>query len=110
MVDEREEDPPALDTRPSLGPGGMMADDELRAMLDEPARLLLLRIGRPILQFVAPMDGYNNQVRQLTSQSQLLRKLDGRNLLHAAIRSPDGCDRDETDRHLAEAKKLWRAV
>jgi hypothetical protein len=46
----------------------MVPDDKVRSVLDQPARLLLLRIGWPVLQFVAPVDGYNNQVRQLTSQ------------------------------------------
>ena len=89
---------------------GMMPDDQVRSMLDQPARLLLLGIGWPILQFVAPMNGYDNQVRQLAGQSQLLRQLDRGNLLDAAIGCTNGCDRDETDRELAKAKELRRAV
>jgi hypothetical protein len=110
MVAEREEDWFALNTCGSLDNMGMMPDDQVRSVLDQPARLLLLGVGRPILQFVAPMNGYNNQVRQLAGQPQLLRQLDRGDLLHAAIGSPDGCDRDETDRELAEAKELRGAV
>ena len=67
MIAEREEDWFAFDACGSLDNVRVMPDDEVRSMLDKPARLLLLRIGRPILELVAPVDGYNNQVRQLAS-------------------------------------------
>jgi hypothetical protein len=73
VVAEGEEDRSALDTRGGLDNVGMMADDQVRAMLDEPARLLLLRIGGPVLQFVAPVDGDNDQVGELAGETQLLR-------------------------------------
>ena len=88
---------------------GMMPDDEVRSVLDQPARLLLLRIGWPILQLVAPMNRYHHQICQLASQAQLLRQLDRRNLLHSPIGGLDGRHRNQANRQLAEAKELRRA-
>src|ERR1035441_9012491 len=110
MVAEREVDWLASDACGSLDNMGMVADDQVRSVLDQPARLLLLDAGGPILKFVAPMNGYNNQVRQLAGEPQLLRQLDRGGLLNAAIGGLDGCDRDETDRELAEAKELRGAI
>ena len=95
MIAEREKDGPALDACGSLHNMGMMPDDKVRPVLDQPARLLLLRIGWPILQFVAPMDRYHDEIRQLASQPQLLRQLDRGNLLHSPIGGLDGRHRNQ---------------
>ena len=89
---------------------GMVPDDQVRSVLNQPARLLLLRVGWPILQFVAPVDRHHNEVRQLTRQPQLLRQFDGGDLLHAAIGGPDGRHRNKSDCQLAEAKELRGAI
>ena len=89
---------------------GMMPDDEVRSVLDQPARLLLLRIGWPILQLIAPMNRYHHQIRQLASQPQLLRQLDRGNPLHLPIGGLDGRHRNKANRQLAEAKELRGAV
>ncbi len=76
MIAKREEDRFAFDARRRLNDVRVMPNDEVRAVLHQPARLLLLGVSRPIQQFVAPVNGYNNEVRQLASEPQLLRQLD----------------------------------
>ncbi len=84
----------------------MMSNNQVRSVLNEPSRILLLRVGWPILQFVAPMNRDHDKIRLLSRQPQLLRQLNGRDLLHAPIGCLNGCDCNKTDGQLAEAKKL----
>jgi hypothetical protein len=107
MVTKGEEDRPTLDAFRSLHNMRMMSDNEVRAMFNQPSCLLLLNIRWPILQLVTPVDGYNNKIRQLSCQTDFLRKLHSRNLLNASIGGPDHGNRDDCHGNPIEAKELW---
>ena len=63
MISEREENGLALDAVRGLYHVGMMTQNQVGAVFDQPGRLLPLGLVWPVQEFAAPVDRDDNDIR-----------------------------------------------
>jgi hypothetical protein len=97
MIAEREEHRFAGHAFRGLNDVGMMANDQVGAVFDQPSRGVALAGVGPVEQFAAPVDVDDHQFGQRSCEPEFLTKSGGGNLIARAVASGNVRESDKRD-------------
>ena|SRR5215469_5286262 len=106
VIAKGKKDRPTGNTLGLLYHMGMMTNDQICTLVDQPSGLFSLRLAWPFHKLVSPMDGDYHQVGSLLGEAEFVRDLSRRDMLNTSVGRRNQCKGDKCDRACAEWDKL----